>query len=341
MVQFLEESHHRVDGDKILIIGDTHISAIFQGQHIDYQQENKNMMERILEKVEELAPSAIFFLGDLIGVSEKKINDRLYLSMVTNWLRILNKVTSGNVYSVKGNHDFGTFTEFDYFVATKMIKLPTEVDQYVGDELVCRYHFVHYGEESRKLRYEGVSDGITQIVLGHNDYTIPGVTSWYKSDPNKSVNVARMSNFNHVDMIISGHIHQPSPQVYSVVTVEGNEVDLFYPGAVSRVSASETYGECYLPMVFYSEGSGLNYEMLPFSLPPVEGVFREKIAEEEISEEELERQETSKRLTLIVKELMETGVSTFDLMGQLEVIPSTEVVKGYAKEYLQSAIDKV
>lgn len=341
---FSTEQHYRIDGKGgVGIFGDTHYSAIFQGAHKNYQEENFDSMARMIEIVKEEKFDAVVLLGDLIGVSERNIRDLRFLLEVTVWLQTLNNLTNGNVFVVRGNHDIGDFPQFEYFKGVGLIKTPTEVDHYVDDVLMVRYHFVGYGEEKRPLRYEGVEDGVHQIVFGHNDYSISGVTNWYYSK--NGVEMSTLGNFEHVSWVISGHIHHPSPDIYSQ-TIGSNEVFLFYPGAVSRVSSSEQYNDCFYFKLFYNEDEGgFDYEIKNFGLKPASEVFlQSKLDEEnqEALEEELERKESNKRLTEILNEAMGYRIVTGDMMKQIDSFPhASDEAKSLAKQYLQNAIDMV
>lgn len=343
MVQFSPELKYSIEGKSgIVVFGDTHLSAIFQGNHIDYQEECLDSMARMIEIVRKHKPVAVVLLGDLVGVSERSIRDKRFLLEVTVWLQTLNNLTNGNVFIVRGNHDIGDFPDFEFFKGIGLIKTPTEVDHYIDDVLMVRYHFVGYGEEKRPLRYEGVEDGVHQIVFGHNDYSISGVTNWYYSKD--GVEMSTLGNFRHVSWVISGHIHQPSPAIYSQ-SIEGNTVNLFYPGAVNRVNASETYRDCFYYQLFYNDDEGaFDYEVTPFGLRPPSEVFMEVVdtkSEEEILSEK-EKEEANKRLADILNEAMTYKLFSGNLIEQVDRIPqATDEVKAIAKRYLQSAIEMV
>lgn len=343
MVVFSPELKYSIEGKGgVVVFGDTHLSAIFKGNHKDYQEECLDSMARMIEIVKDEKPNAVVLLGDLIGVSERSIRDKRFLLEVTVWLQTLNNLTDNNVFIVRGNHDIGDFPDFEYFKGVGLLKTPTEVDHFVDGQLMVRYHFVGYGEEKRPLRYEGVENGVHQIVFGHNDYSISGVTNWYYSK--NGVEMSTLGNFEHVSWIISGHIHLPSPDIYSQ-TINGNDVALFYPGAVNRVSASETYEDCFYYKLFYNdEEEGFDYEIKRFGLKPASEVFEEvvELKTEEEQEEERLKAEANKRLTDILNEAMTYRLHSGNLIEQIDRIPqASDEVKSIAKRYLQSAIEMV
>lgn len=325
----------------ILIFGDTHFSAIFSGKHVNYQEECIHAIKRIKDIATKTKPSAIFFLGDLIGVSEKKINDGRFLLVVTKFFDFLSKLTKGNIYSVIGNHDIGDDPTFNFLEGMGYIKTATEVDYIWDKKPLARFHLVNYGEESRKLNY-GDDDEVPQVVLGHNEYSITGVTNWYKSD--KSVELSTLHNFSKVNLVISGHIHLPSESVYTQ-DIDGNTVSLYYPGAVNRVAASERYEDCTYISFSPTEEHDLNYTALPFGLMPVSEVF----IEEEVttqSEEELElaleRENRDETLRAIIDTTNEYRLFNGSLLEQVDkFVGVSEKAKKLAREYLEKATDNV
>lgn len=341
---FSPEQKYDIEGKNgVVVFGDTHFSAVFSGAHKDYQEECLDSMARMIDIVKKEKPSAVILLGDLIGVSERVIRDLRFLLEVTVFLQTLNNLTDGCVFVVRGNHDIGDFPQFEYFKGIGLIKTPTEVDHYVDNQLMVRYHFVSYGEEKRPLRYKGVEDGVHQIVFGHNHYSIAGVTNWFYSKG--GIELATLGNFEHVSWLISGHIHHPSPEIYSQ-TMGENEMFLFYPGAVNRVSASEQYADCFYFKLFYNEEEdGFDYEIKRFGLKPASEVFIEEKVKEELDEDvmdDTEKAEANKRLTEILNEAMGYRIVTGNLIEQIDNFPvATDEVKAIAKSYLQKAIDMV
>lgn len=325
----------------ILIFGDTHFSAIFSGNHINYQEECIHAIKRIKDIATKARPSAIFFLGDLIGVSERKINDGRFLLVVTKFFDFLSKLTKGNVYSVVGNHDIGDDPTFNFLEGMGYIKTATEVDYIWDKKPLARFHLVNYGEEARKLNY-GEYEDLPQVVLGHNEYAISGVTNWYKSD--KSVELSTLHNFSKVNLVISGHIHLPSESVYTQ-DIDGNSVSLYYPGAVNRVSASERYEDCTYISFTPTEEHDLNYSALPFGLMPLDEVFI-KSDDTSVDEEELElsqrREVDEENLRAIIDTTNSYRLYSGSILEQVEnFVGVSDKSKKIAKDYLEKAINSI
>lgn len=338
-----------INGGKIIIIGDLHISSSFVGQHKNYLAECYYNMDTITNIVTKEKPSAVIFLGDLIGVSEKNLRDRQVLMRFMMFLITLNRVTGNNVYSVKGNHDCGDFTDFDLLCGLHYIKNPEFINYYgkkpgstkIGN-LQLRLHLVNYGDEHKKLELTSPDDNASDIVLGHNEYSIEGVTNWYSSKSQR-VELKTLDNFCGVSYVISGHIHQPSPEILYTNMKDGSQVGLFYSGAPGRVI--ERYDNCWYFMLYSepddrsSDGISVSFSAEPFGLQPASEVFypKENFIDEDDSEQG-ERVKQSDKLTEIVNEILEGRITTGNLFSQIDRVPGvSNEVKAIAKKYLELA----
>ena len=335
-----------IHGGKILVFGDLHISSSFSGQHKNYQYECYQNMERIMEIVGKEKASAVIFLGDLVGVNEKNIRDRQFLMRTQNFFRLLNQATNGNVFSVKGNHDMGDFTDFDFFEGLGYIKNPKYINYYgrkpgksVDDGLEIRFHLVNYGDEHKALKLSRDGDCASNVVLGHCDYYIEGVTNWYSKG--NDVELAKLDNFQGVSLVFSGHIHLPSDEMLYATLRNGETIGLFYLGSPSRVA--ERFDDCwYLSFEYTKSDDGEDwstaYNSLFMGLEPANDVFYDKEDFIDDESEEAIRENESAKLTDIVKEIMDSRIMSGDLYHQIEIIPGvSEEVKGLAKKYLDLA----
>lgn len=335
-----ERKNYTVEGGKILIFGDLHFSSNYEGKHKNYINDCYTTMSLIMDHVKEQNPSAIFFLGDLCGVNERSIKDRPFLTRVLMFFASLYGITKGNVYSVKGNHEMGDFSDFDMLISLGYIKNPKYVDYAVDGNVEVRFHFVNYGDEAKKLSIK--EDYTSNVVLGHNDYYIDGVTPWFSGKG--AVELTKLANFNGVEMVIPGHIHMPTHEILYTNLPNGESVGLYYVGSPSRVA--ERFDDCDFLMFSYSdESSSVEYGAYAMGLPPARDVFYEdevfKNSEggEEYEEEETEEEKHTKALDLIVKEIMGSRIVTGDLFKQIDIIPGNEKEREIAKEYLRKAME--
>lgn len=327
----------KVVGGKIFIYGDLHLSSTFEGQHINYLEECLYTLDTIKNEVLRERPSAVFFLGDIIGVRERNIKDRRFLRECIRFFMLLNEVTNGNVYAVKGNHDFGDYSDFDLLVGLDLLKHPQYVDYYGKNKLEIRFHFVDYGDEKKRI-FVPTGEECSNVVLCHCDVQIPGVTTWYTT--RDGVVLSSLNNWSGVDLVIAGHIHNPSTEI-AYTTLNDASVGLFYPGSPARVA--ERYDNCwYMVFEYNTEAEETDYSAKLFGLRKVYEVFYPKEAFLDYEEELVDEKGRTQSLTNIVKEIMSERMLTGDLFAQIDVLPSASPeVKLIAKKYLQRAIDEV
>lgn len=337
--------HCDIHGGKILVFGDLHISSSFSGQHKNYQYECYKNMDIIISLIEKENAKSVIFLGDLVGVNEKNIRDRQFLMRTQNFLSTVNKLTNGNVFSVKGNHDMGDFTDFDFFEGLGYIKNPEYIDYYgrkpgsnKDDNLEIRFHLVNYGEERKKLKLSNPEDCASDIVLGHSDYYIEGVTNWYSGG--KNIELGSLDNFKGVSLVFSGHIHNPSDEILYTNLNDGSSIGLFYVGSPARVV--ERFDNCWYLIFNYTKLEddewGTMFDSSLMGLDPADEVFYPKEDFIEEDSEEAERIHKSSKLTDIVKEIIDGRIMSGDLNHQIDIMPGvSDEVKKIAKDYLEKA----
>ena len=334
-------------GGKVLLSGDLHISSTFSGQHRNYLQDCYEAMDRILDLVQKEKVEAVILLGDLSGVNEKNIKDRQVLMRFMMFLTMLNRATNGHVYAVKGNHDCGDFTDFDMFLGLGLIKNPKYINYYgkkpgskKNEGLEVRFHLVNYGDEHRRLELSNPEDGASNVVLGHNEYYIDGVTNWYSAGGD--VQLSNLDNFIGVSLVVAGHIHIPSDEILYTTLKDGSSIGLFYVGCPTRVS--DRYDDCwYFTFQYEKMDDGewsTSYDAKLFGLKPASESFypKEDFVDDASDDELSERVNNSAKLTEIVKEIMEGRITSGDLNRQIDIVPGVRPeVKEMAKRYLEEA----
>lgn len=333
-----EEAGFTVDSEVILVFGDLHLSSKYEGSHKDYTSNCVDVMERILKIVRaEDKKVTVILLGDVFGVKERNISPQTrFLTIVIEFFKQLNNITEGDTYSVRGNHDFGEFPDFYLFEQLGLIKNPDFIDfKPNGESHEARFHIVNYGYESRDLELagEGVSNIVSNIVLGHNDYSIEGVTNWYGHD--KIIDLRRQSNFIGVDLLISGHIHDPSPEAYECTINNVSDIVLFYPGCPTRVA--QRYDDCYYVRFEYQDGA-TDWNCKTYGLDPAESIFHPKDSDIGLIEVDTEDEERHQRLEDILEEIRTKRIFGGDIVSQIDRVPhASENAKSIAREYLKKS----
>lgn len=332
----------RVVGSRVLIFGDLHMSSSYEGQHMSYLRDCYENMEKIKEICNKEKPDAIVFLGDINGVSEQNVRDRQFLMREVQWLGYLNSLTGNQVFAVRGNHDIGDFPDFDFLLGLNLIRNPRYIDFYVngknGESHEVRFHLVNYGYERSALAVTEEDSFVSNIVLGHAEYYIEGVSNWYSA--RQGIEVAGLDNFIGVELIVSGHIHTPSTEVLYSRLKDGRDIGLFFTGSPSRVADGERYDDCWYVDFSYNVEDGAT-DCLPklMGLRPASEVFypREDFELEE-SEEVAEARERSEKLTALVKEIIEGRITSGDIVGQIRAVPGVdEKTKDLAVDYYMKA----
>ncbi len=315
------------------IIADLHISDVFNGQHVDYLQNCIDCLGMITNHIRDSKLTHLFLLGDIIGQNEKNLKQRSTLLILMRTLQEWNNMTrnnyleelykrlqegkiseefyrkeketnTGNVYSVKGNHDMGnSITDFEMFVNLGLIKVEDTVDvDYV------RFHLVNYGEERRTLL---IDESKNNIALVHNNIMVEGITTWYRGG--HGIEMSTLTNFKGVELIVAGHIHDPSIKiVYG--NIEDTDVALFYPGNITRPRYEANIWEKAFGIYISTEDvEGLTLEQKVFNLKPSSELFRKTF--DDISEEEIEQMPSInvEELSAILKELQ-----TYSFIGNVD-----------------------
>lgn len=333
--------YQRINGGKVLIIGDLHISdRPCVGKHKDYMTNCFSVLRDIIDMVENQHPSALVLLGDLVGTVERNLKSREVLAMVCKFFTDI-KATGCRVFCVRGNHDFGDYPDFQFFASLGLFETAESCggffDYYGSEDKTVpeiRFHLLDYGSETRKL--DIVENDVTNIVLAHNNFTIQGVTTWY--DAAGGYELSSMQNFNNVYLVIAGHIHNPSPQVFSTRMMTGGTCNLFYVGSPTR--PAEYHESCWVvEFEFNPSTEETDYDAKEWQLRKNEDVFYlDDTFVEEMSEEEIADATRKEQLKEVLEEIITCRIGSTDLVAQIMSIPNaTEDAKRMACQYINLA----
>ena len=333
-----------VVGGEILIIGDLHFSDVFTGKHKAYLENCCWVLGQISNKVDSMKPSAIVLLGDLIGWTETNIRDRQVLAMFLKELKKWNEYCP--VYAVKGNHDIKGYPDFLLLSDLGLIITSEMCDgffDYYGDASQetpeVRFHLVDYKSEDKILnKAEGRT---SNIVLGHNNYTINGLTTWYNE--HDGIELGMLANFTGIDMVISGHIHNPSPEIIASQMQDGKDCMLFYPGCPTRpIKDRNMYESCWFVRIGYNkdtEETDINTDEFKL-LPSSEIFYSDNEFVEEKTDDEISEELRKEALAEVLGDLLKYRMSQGNPLDQIDKIPNgSPEAKQMAKDYLQTAFN--
>lgn len=321
-----------VNGGEVLVFGDLHFSDVFTGRHKDYLSNCCSVLHDIEKMVDERNPSACIFAGDLVGWTETNIKSREIFAMFCGfWKRLNDKC---KVYAVRGNHDMKGYPDFNFLLSLDVIKMPKYFDYYSNGKHLIRFHLVSYGDEYSPL--DLAPQGVSNVVIGHNNYTIEGVTTWYAD--HDGIEVSSLENFCGVELIISGHIHVPSPDLYSTTMKDGSDCGLFYLGCPTRPQ-KETYNACWVMRLYATDEDGstvAEIDNMLWELKPYSDLYYED--EEFISdktEDEIQEELRKKNLASTLEDIVRYRMSFGDPRDQInKVKDASQEAKDLAINYL-------
>lgn len=212
--------------NKILFIGDLHVSDKYSPRHVNYLESCWRILAKITDMIRDKGITHIILTGDLVGrTTEKNFKDNVVRMEFHKILLLWQSLTNGNVYSVKGNHDMGSkLTDFEYFEGVGALKRFTTMD--IGS---VRLHSLDYGDHERQLE---ISENHFNVAIMHSHLTVEGKTGWLPRS-NEEIELATLSNLSGVDLIVCGHIHTPSQNIVQTY-INGKEIALYYPGSPTR-----------------------------------------------------------------------------------------------------------
>lgn len=251
--------------NKILVIGDLHISDRFSGRHINYLENCFDCLDMIEKSIVDNQITHLVCLGDWIGIglTEKNLKERRTLLRLIQVLQKWNKLLNGNVYSLRGNHDIGkNMTDYDFFVTMGLLKNVPQLD--VG---TCRLHMFNYGEETRSIY---VDNDKYNIGCFHSNLLIEGLTTWYKGGV--GVELSSLKNLYGISMAIAGHIHNPSLRLVST-SINDSKISLFYPGCPTRPRLEPNMWDKAYGVVITTDELDTQIDLINFDLKPLEEVF--------------------------------------------------------------------
>lgn len=324
----------KINGGEILVFGDLHFSDVFTGKHKNYLENCCTVLRQILDMVNERKPKTVVFLGDIVGWSDVNIKSREVLAMFCDFFSKIRGVAE-HIIVVRGNHDMKGYPDFQFLLSLGLVETYPYFD-YINDngEVDVRFHIVNYGEENKPL---DILSSTSNVVFAHNNFVIDGVTNWYNE--HDGLDLCTLKAFSDVDLVVSGHIHNPSPNIVGVDMPSGRQCLLFYLGCPTRpIKISNNYNACWALAFEYKNGV-TDYDTIPMMLQDCSEIYYsdDEFIEDD-KEEDLAEQLRKEQLADVLGDIMKYRITGGDLFGQIDSIPNaTEEAKNVAKDYLQIA----
>lgn len=216
---------------RIVIYGDVHLSSKNYGAHRNYPKESLYYFDKIAEEAEKVSATHVIGLGDF---TYGRFHTLEYRAEVERVLDMIHRLTGGNHYMLKGNHDWATYgmTEYDFYVKKGLLK-PSENLKFNG----LNIFMVDYG--NHKKADIQIEDGKTNIILAHD---------YFKFRDTRLPNYGEATELDHyekwfgVDMLVCGHIH--NYESFSGKMVKdglSHEVTVIYLGCMARPAYREGF----------------------------------------------------------------------------------------------------
>jgi len=319
----------------ILVFGDLHFYDGIVGYHKNYEENTLMVMDSIITTVKEglddLDESLneqlyVVFTMDLSGVkpSAKKFRTKNYSLKVYKFFQTLNELTNGNVYGVKGNHDFSAtdLSELDYYIGLGLIRMVDYFDSRVDN---TRLHLFSYGD---KLQHAHLHEEFMNIAVTHHNLSMEGVKfPFYAGEP-IMIEPTCLAN---MDMIFGGHIHYPVSTVGRTME-NGKSCSLAYLGCPTRPAYDKNLWNYYYVGVV-SHG---DYFLHTVELPDWKDVFDLTALEDPEIYSEYGNVENEDLLKLVETLVGYDDEFYQDIGKQIEQIPGySEEVRQLAKEYYE------
>lgn len=215
---------------KILVYGDIHLSSKNYGGHRDYASESLGYFQEITRLVEENKATHLVGLGDF---TFSRFHTLEYRSKVEAELEKQYKLTSGNRFELKGNHDVAGYgmTEYEYYIEKGLLR-PQE-NLTIGN---LNLQMVDNGAYE-KTEIISPDDSKTNIVLAHDYFKFNDTKI---ADYGRAVMLDDFTKWFGVNYLICGHIHKQ--EIFKGKVIKDNEAKemvVAYPGCMSRPSYRE------------------------------------------------------------------------------------------------------
>ena len=257
----------------IFVIGDLHLHNWSMESLRKYQE--KLLNEIIIEKVKELNPTFVVFLGDIFHV--KKLVDKQILERFTKMLRKLSTMT--NVHILAGNHDlYEGKAVIDHLSVSDNVIAVTSFEslQWNGQQFIfIPYYYqdsVGDGEMTKAERF--IADNYYTkdkelVIFSHVDIgEVPYEAGHYIPSNKAHLRVKVLTGdifgpYNSKGLIVNGHYHTPS--VYDDGTTEVVNVGSTF--GFTRADANRP--TMFLHLKWDDKTKRWVYETLPTDAPTV------------------------------------------------------------------------
>jgi len=261
---------------KVAITGDKHWNSKGYGSHRDYPSESLLYEEKLTEILEEEEITHLIGLGD---IAYSSFTDLGYRDAIDGLLERQFKLTNGNRWEVKGNHDASSkgMTEYEYYKKKGLIK-PSENIK-IG---MLNITMVDYKKELEVEPLISNEEGQFNVICAHNYFKFESSELPNFGEPRVLDNFEKWYGANY---ILLGHIHHRLQFKGSIVKDNlAKEAVVDYLGCAMRPAYREGMMDdkgYVIILEVYSDGTINRIERTFDLLTIAESFNLEKMEEEE------------------------------------------------------------
>ena len=253
---------------KILIYGDIHLNSKNYGGHIDYATESLSYFQKITKIAEENQVTHLVGLGDF---TYSRFHTLEYRKKVEEELEKQYKLTGGNRFELKGNHDIASYgmTEYEYYIEKGLIRPSTNLE-FPGVNISMIDN-----DKSEIQKILPVENADVNVVLAHDYFKFKNTKI---ADYGKAIELDNFVRWFGIDYLICGHIHQQ--EIFSGDIIKngvGHEVVVQYPGSPSRPAYRKGHMDAVglLPLLTITDDpdNRFKYDVIKMDLLPIQESF--------------------------------------------------------------------
>ena len=254
--------------NKILVYGDIHLHSKNYGAHIDYAKESLYYFRNITDTAEELGITHIIGCGDLTYARFHSLEYRLE---VEKELEKQMKITNGNRFEVKGNHDEATYglTEYEYYIKKGLLRKSTNLE---FDKLnISMVDFNKHDTHDVIISKDKLNIVICHEFIRFTNTKLPNYGTY--------LNLDEFTKWAGVDYIIAGHVH--GQHIFSG-NILGKETIVIYPGCPTRtIYRAGHMSDIGQFILIESDDKETKAEVYEYDLLPLEECFNIEVLENE------------------------------------------------------------
>lgn len=280
---------------RIGVYGDIHLNSKNYGAHRDYPAESLEYFTEITRVTREKQLTHLIGLGDF---SFGRFHTLEYRLAVERNLEEQFKLTQGNRFEIKGNHDaagYG-FTERDYYVEKGLLRPSTNLQ--IGN---LNLNMVDYGKTDTCTPIIIDDDAHVNMILAHDFFKFRDTPM---ANFGQAIELDNYTNWFGVDYIVLGHVHKIMKfKGYIVKDSTVHETVVDYLGCMTRPSYRDGYmdeeGHMLIITVFDDGNIDIDTEII--KLWSLEDSFNLEVKQKQA--EKKEEKEARVDISDIVKQL--------------------------------------